>query len=106
MTKALNFKNAKKTFWNVTLPDGTVLLVSTPTKRIFDELLALQNGKIGSDEDAIDALYRVCALVLSRNKAGKEITEDYLAETFDIEDIILLFNGYVQFVQEIKNAKN
>jgi hypothetical protein len=104
MAKALNFNNVSKKYWNVTLTDGTVLLVGTPTKAIFDKLIAIKDDL--GDEDSLGALYGVCALVLSRNKAGKVITKEYLEEIFDIEDIIILFNSYVGFVNEIRNSKN
>lgn len=107
MAKALNFNNVSKKYWNVTLTDGTVLLVGTPTKAIFDRLSGIKDdlGNLG-DEDSLGALYDVCALVLSRNKTGKVITKEYLEEIFDIEDIIILFNSYVGFVNEIRNQKN
>lgn len=104
MAKALNFNNVKKQYWNVTLTDGTVLLVGTPTKAIFDKLTAINNDLNG--DDSLGVLYDVCALVLSRNKAGKVITKEYLEETFDIEDIVILFKSYVEFVSEIRNQKN
>ena len=107
MSKTLNFNTAKKTFMTVTLTDGTVLLVGTPTKKIFDELISIQdNTNASNDADSLNALYDICALVLSRNKAGKVITREYLEETFDIEDIITLFRAYVEFVKLIKNVKN
>ena len=107
MAKALNFNNVSKKYWNVTLTDGTVLLVGTPTKAIFDRLIAIKDdlGNL-ANEDSLEALYDVCALVLSRNKTGKVITKDYLEENFDIEDIIILINSYVGFVNEIRNQKN
>lgn len=104
MAKALNFNNVTKKYWNVTLTDGTVLLVGTPTKAIFDKLTAMNNDSATKND--METLYDVCALVLSRNKTGKVITKEYLEETFDIEDIVILFKEYVNFVKEIRNQKN
>lgn len=108
MAKSLNLKNTDKPFLSVTLPDGKTLLVGTPTKRIFDELTGIQNNldENAPDNDSLDAIYNVCSLILSRNKTGKEITKEYLEETFDIADIILLFKSYVEFVQSLKFSKN
>ena len=107
MAKAMNFKNNKKSFWSVTLADGTVLLLSTPTKAIFDALTELKNDISDSDGgETLDRLYSACATILSRNKTGKVITEEYVAENLDIEDIITLFTGYMEFVNEIKASKN
>ena len=105
--KALNFNNTKKTFLNVTLTDGTVLLVGTPTKRIFDALIDIKdNLGNASNDDTLSTIYDICALIMSRNKAGKEITKEYLEETFDVEDIIIFFKSYVAFVEELNSVKN
>ena len=107
MAKSLNFNTVKKTYWNVTLTDGTVLLVGTPTKAIFGKLIAMENDLANlTNEDSIEALYDVCALVLSNNKTGKVITKEYLENSFDMEDVFVLFRGYIEFVGEIRNQKN
>ena len=105
--KSLNFNNVKKSYLNVTLADGTVLLIGTPTKRIFEELITIKDKL--SDITSIDnlgVLFDICAVVMSHNKTGKEITRDYLEEIYDFEDIILFFKSYLDFVNEIKNEKN
>lgn len=105
--KALNFNNTNKTYLNVTLTDGTVLLVGTPTKRIFDELIAIKDNLDNiTDSETLSTIYSVCALIMSRNKAGKEITKEYLEETFDVEDIIIFFKAYVAFMGELQKSKN
>lgn len=105
--KALNFNTTKKSYLNVTLSDGSVLLIGTPTKRIFDELIAIQKSLDNiTESESLEAIYNVCAIVMSRNKTGKVITKEYLEEIFDVEDIILFFTSYVEFVSGLKNSKN
>lgn len=112
MAKALNFNNVKKRYLNVTLPDEkeTVLMIGTPTKAVMNDLVLLRSGleslSDGADEEALDDLYAVCARVMSRNKAGKKITKEYLEEIFDFEDIIIFFHAYIEFVSELSNEKN
>ena len=107
MVKALNFNNVNKKFLNVTLPDGDIFLVGTPTKAIFDKLIAIENSLENiNDSDSLEALYDVCATILNRNKTGKVITKERLEEILDIEDIVILLTTYVGFVKEIKNQKN
>ena len=82
-----------------------------PTKAIVDELSVLQDYIDEYDEDrtnteANDNMYMACARMMSRNKAGIEITKDYLAEIFDYEDIIIFTNGYMDFVNEVVKSKN
>ena len=113
MAKPLNFNNIKKQYLTVTLADEkhTTLLIGTPTKAIMDELILLQSSldtlvENETDTDAIATLYSACAKVMSRNKGGVKITEEYLANIFDFEDIIIFFNAYMDFISELSNEKN
>lgn len=111
MAKPLNFNTVKKQYWNVTLKDGSVLLIGTPTKALMDDLSLLQdsidtNGDEKNNIEATADLYNACARVMSRNKAGKKITKEYLAEIFDFEDITIFFEGYMAFMDEVTGSKN
>ena len=113
MAKSLNFNNVVKQYLTVTLSDenNTRLLIGTPTKAVMDELLYFQStltelAETESNEVIIDALYRTCAKIMSRNKAGITITSDYLAGILDFEDILTFITSYSEFVSEIINSKN
>lgn len=109
MAKSLNFQTKTKEYLNVTLPDGKKLLLSTPTKKVFDALTALQSDLENikdNDIDIIGGLYESCAVIMCRNKTGAVITREYLEEIFDISDIITFFYSYIDFVHEIANSKN
>lgn len=113
MAKALNFNNVKKQFLTVTLADekNTTLMIGTPTKSIMDDLMILQESmnSVSDNEtnnEATDDLYSACARVMSRNKAGVKITKEYLAEVFDFEDIVIFFNAYMDFIDEVIASKN
>ena len=113
MANVLNFNNVKKRYFTVTLPDEqkTTLMIGTPTKAIMDNLILLQSGieTLGEDEtntEALDDLYAACAKIMSRNKGGVKITTEYLSELFDFEDILLFFNGYMTFLNELTSSKN
>ena len=113
MANVLNFNNLKKRYLTVTLPDDnhTTLMIGTPTKSIMDELILMQEGisTIGDDRtgsDTINDLYNACAKVMSRNKCGVKITGEYLAELLDVEDIMLFFKSYMDFMSELSNSKN
>lgn len=108
---SLNFKTRPKHFLTVTLYDDTVLFIGTPTKAVFKALTTIQNNLEeldfdSPDSDVLDEIYECCAIAMSRNKTGKEITREYVEKTFDLEDIIVFFNAYVDFVNEIGNSKN
>lgn len=109
--KSLNFNKVKKSIFTVTLPDEkeTVLLITSPTKAIMRTLVNLQstmNDDEIEDETATDALYEACAVIMSRNKAGHEITADYLGKIFDVEDLYLFINDYTDFISGMTNSKN
>lgn len=97
----LDFRSAKKKFLNITLIDGNVIMVRMPTKKIFDELISLddnlRNLEIGNKEQ-INEVYNITSRILSNNLQNKRIDSEYLSEIFDIEDITILFTNYVNFV--------
>lgn len=111
--RQLNFNNVQKRYLTVTLADNekTVLMIGTPTKRVMDNLLVLQETFKNVNEDEIgaevmDDLYNACAQIMSANKTRKVITAEYLADLFDFEDIFLFFNAYMEFMEEITTSKN
>lgn len=112
MGKVLNFNKIKKTYLTVTLADenNTTVMIGTPTKAMMDDLVNLQDTLSGLSEDtsmeATDELYSMCAKLMSRNKNGIAIEKDFLANVFDVEDIVIFFNAYMDFVTEISSAKN
>lgn len=111
MAKTLDFTARKKEYLTVKLADEkkTVLMIGTPTKEILEEFIEI-NEKV-SDEDGVDKetlndLYRICARVMSFNKGGIKITDKYLAGFFDLEDIMVFFNAYSDFMEAVTNSKN
>ena len=111
MAKTLDFTTRKKEYLTVKLNDEkkTVLMIGTPTKTILDEFIAI-NERIedagGADKEAIEDLYRVCAKVMSFNKGGIKITADYLGEFFDVEDVMIFFKAYGEFMASVTSSKN
>lgn len=113
MAKAINFNNVKKQYLTVTLSDEkeTTLMIGTPTKSVMTELYNLKDALKSFDSEdpdieVTDDLYNTCAKVMSRNKGGITITGDFLSEIFDYEDIVLFFNAYMGFIDEVLGSKN
>lgn len=114
MANTLNFNTIKKQYLTITLPDekNTVVMVSTPTKALLEELVSVEqnfkssNATENSIEQALGDLYDLIARVMSRNKTGLKITKAQLEQCLDFEDIILFFQSYLAFVQSLKNSKN
>ena len=113
MAKSLNYNNVKKRYLNVTLADAknTVLMVGMPTKAAMSRLFAVQERMdevegTNLSEELLDDLYAVCAAALSRNKTGVVIHQAELEELFDLDDIMLFFDAYLDFVGEAASEKN
>jgi hypothetical protein len=84
-------------------------MIGTPTKAILDEFISINDNISedgGADAEAVNDLYNVCAKVMSFNKGGIKITAEYLADFFDLGDIMIFFNAYSDFLASITNAKN
>lgn len=112
MSKTLNFNKITKKYFTVTLPDekSTTIFVAMPTKALLRELTGLKfDSNIVDDTDnfgALDEIYHVCAVVMSRNKAGVNISKEYLEEIFDFEDILIFLKEYMSFISEAISVKN
>lgn len=111
MAAQLNFAKMKKKHLNVTLPDETVLMISTPKKKTLKQLVLISENLDSMsedeiDEDVIDDLYDICAIVMSNNKTRTVITKEQLEDMLDIEDIFTFFNSYMSFIGELASQKN
>ena len=108
---SLNFNNIQKQYLMVTLNDdkNTILSIANPTKRLLEEFISVQSMLSGAEEgsmEQIDVLYDMCAKLMSRNKGNITITKEKIEELFDIEDIMVLFNAYMEFITNQVNSKN
>lgn len=109
MGKTLDFNKVKKNFLTVTLPDDdlTTLFILTPTKAIMDEFKLLQDSITDeSNSEAMDDMYKICAKIMSRNKANIVVTPGQLEQCLDVEDLTIFIQAYSNFLREITNQKN
>ncbi len=107
---SFNFNKIKRTFFNVTLKDGTALQVKMPTKNTFGKVQALnrlqqdENADVG---DVIDTMAGVMADCLSNNLNGIKISGDQITEKYDIEEMTAFIADYYEkFVGGIQNNPN
>lgn len=104
--RKFDFGKLKRSFYTTTLKDGTVLVVNMPEKRVFERMQSIT--EVEEDEDIkYNDLLTLMAEILSNNKAGKEITAEYLANgKYDIEELVEYLKDYGQFVNSLKNNPN
>lgn len=107
----LDFRKQKKNYLKITLNDEeeTKLSLLQPTKGLFQKMVAMSEdvGRMeGTDIDALDEVYAVCAELMSRNKEGIHLSKEILEETLDFEDIVIFLKAYNAFVAGIVHGKN
>lgn len=112
--KALDLNKAKRQSFPVTMMDEkqTVFNLVMPNaetikrlQAIYRELPSVMNG---DDPEALDACYEVAAELFSRNRMRIEVTAEELKSIYsmEIEDLILFFNEYMEFIRELTKSKN
>lgn len=112
--KALNFNAIQQPTWAITLKDDnqTTVHLTAPSVDLVDRLTAMapELGEAAKTKDgrAIKATYELFAEVMSCNEEGITFTAEELRDTYKLEflDLVLLEKGYMEFIAEIKNAKN
>lgn len=107
---SFNFNKIKRTFFNVTLKDGTALQVKMPTKNTFGKVQALrtlqedENADIG---DVMDTMAGVMADCLSHNLNGVRVQQEQIAAEYDIEEMTEFIGEYYEkFVGGIQSNPN
>lgn len=115
---SINFQKAKRNFMTVTFedekPDGTpynhIICVGMPKKRIFDELLSLD--ELDTDDEPqsraeknqinrrrINALYDVVATILSNNLAKEKITAEWVGDMMNTDEVKEFLQEYSKFAR-------
>ena len=114
MSKTLDFNSYRRPTLILSMKDEhrTKLHVVAPTIELVEELKAnlteLQTALAGKDALASRNVYELAAKLMSCNLNGVELTSDELALVYEMnmEDMAMFFTAYVDFLDEIKNAKN
>lgn len=104
----LDLKARRKPTLKITFADDRVINVLPPKKHLYDALDELEKMLVeaGGNEDELDSLYRVLADILSNNSEGTTITDAYLAQALDLDDLSDIIYAYIAYTQEIAQAKN
>lgn len=112
--KSLDFNELQRPVLELTMQDTerTKIRVSTPTENLVEELeLALPElqalPKAGNAE-ALQASYNLAAKLINCNRSFITVTAEELRNKYkmDLESLIVFFTVYMDFINEIYNAKN
>lgn len=112
MAKILDFNALERPTLEITMKDTdrTKIRVTTPTERLYERLL-VASAELAHVKDAaaIRATYDLAAELISCNLDGLIVTADELKDKYRLTwdtDLIVFFSAYLDFIHEIKNAKN
>lgn len=114
MSKKLDFNAWNVPVLELTMMDDTrtVLHVTSSSEKMMEELNEvvphLTDIQKTPDADSIRAVYDLAARLMSYNRQGVTVTVDDLRGKYkmNLEYLILFFNVYIEYIQEISNAKN
>ncbi len=105
----LDFTQSSKRVLAVNMIDNQAIRIRMPTKRVFDALLGLRDrlsSLTTDDAGQLDEIYGLIAIVMSNNLEHREITQDYLSDLFDIEDVQTFFQAYMAFISGVVSDPN
>lgn len=90
----------------------TEIVVTTPTEMLVEELQALApelTKLLSADNaDSVKAAYSLAAKLISCNRSGLQVTAEDLRDKYklNLEALIVFYNAYMDFLNEITGAKN
>ena len=114
MPKVLDFNSLQRpTLELVMLDDNkTKLRLVCPTERLIERLEAgmkeMTDIMKKNDSSSVRACYELAADLFSCNDDGLQITAEDLRDKYRLgfEHLVVFFSAYVDFIDEIKKAKN
>lgn len=115
MSKSLDFNAIQQPVLDLTMRDDahTVVHVSAPSVDLVERIQALDPlikklAKGGDAREVFHKIYEFYAEVMSNNEDHLEITADTLRNVYKLSlmDIFALHAVYMEFIEDIKNAKN
>ena len=112
--KTLDFNSLQRPCIRLTMADEnrTEILVTTPTEALVEKLEAvgpeLQAACKTGNREAINTIYELAAKLISCNRSGLAVSAEDLRDKYnlDLESMIVFYKVYMDFINEIYNAKN
>ena len=114
MHKTLDFNSIERPVLELTMKDHdrTKISLVTPTEALIEKLQANRDAiteatKQGKAE-SIRTVFTLMAEFINCNLEGMRVTEEELRDKYRmrLEDAVIFFSAYMDFIKEIKSAKN
>ena len=114
MAKGLNFRSFAQPTLPINMNDAeeTLFTVTTPSVELTERLEANQDTIIATfksgDRESVDALWSLAADLISCNREHRKVTPEELKGKYGVsyEMLMAFYISYIEFIEEIKNAKN
>lgn len=114
MAKVLDFNTVERPTLELVMQDAerTHIEVSTPTEGLVEELAALapqlETVLQAKDAESIRVIYDLAARLINCNRNYVKVTPEELRNRYrmNFESLVIFFGAYVDFINEVTNAKN
>ena len=114
MAKTLDFNKVRRPVLSLIMQDDaqTQINICTPTERLVEELQEalpeLEPILSSGDRNSIGVIYDLAARLINCNRSFITVTPEELRGKYrmDLEMLLIFFGAYVDFINEIANAKN
>ena len=114
MAKSLNFRSIAQPTLTITMNDAeeTVFTITTPSVELVERLEANQETLLETfkkdDRETLDEIWKLAADLISCNREGRRVTTEELKGRYGMgyKMLLIFFDAYGEFINEIENAKN
>lgn len=114
MAKILDFNSLQRPTLEITMKDAdkTKFKLICPREGLIERLEAglneLHEVLERRDSSTINATYTLAAELFSENDQGVIVTADDLRNKYNLglEELVFFYSAYMDFINDIKNAKN
>jgi hypothetical protein len=114
MRKTLDFNSFEQPVLEITMKDDahTKFEVCAPIEELIEKMEAntklIEEAVTEGTEETIKAVFTLSAELISFNTEGVRVTAEELRDKYKLKlmDIIIFYGAYMDFISDIKAAKN
>ncbi|MEI3355783.1 MAG: hypothetical protein V8R81_01630 [Clostridia bacterium] len=98
----------KERYWQIRLRTGKVLNIEVPKLKVLKRITKLSKVADTNNmtEEDMENLITALSIALSRNREQFKISEQWIEENININDVQDILNKYFEWVSDIQNLKN
>lgn len=94
-------------YFKIKLKNGKILDVEPPKLKVLKKIMKLaKNNKNDVTGQDFENLIVASSLALSKNKQNYTVTEEWITDNHNIDELMELLTNYFDWVDEINNSKN